>query len=351
MPTNKRTIEYWERRFEDILVNNEKLALDYEKKLATIYTQVKLDTEKELEIFYMRYAKETGLSMAEVRKRLNPQQLRRFKTEQKHYLDKVEDLISRGANLESYQKTLQRLSARAYVSRLQEIQNNLNTMIVLTTAEQELMLQDVLKSSYLQGYTQTMFALQKGLGFGMTFTVPANDDVIKVITTPWNGNNYADSVWSNKQKLTQWLNTDLPRHFAAGSSIDTMTRELSKKLDVNYNSAVRLVRTEVNYISNQSTMDSYTNSGVVDEYQILATLDNRTSDICRSMDGKVFKVKDSQVGVNTPPFHVRCRTTTIPYLQDEDYEDLERAARGSDGKTYYVPADITYEQWKNKYIE
>jgi SPP1 gp7 family putative phage head morphogenesis protein len=351
MATNKRTIEYWERRFEDILVNNEKLALDYEKQLAKIYTQVRLDTQKELEVFYSRYAKETGLSMAEVRKRLNPQQLKRFRIEQQRYLDKVEELIAKGANLESYQKTLQRLSARAYVSRLQEIQNNLNTLVTLSTSEQELMLQDVLKSSYLQGYSQTMFALQKGLGFGMSFTVPSNDDVVKVLKTPWNGGNYADSVWGNKQKLTQWLNTDLPRHFAAGSSIDTMSKDLSKKLGSSYKDAVRLVRTEVNYISNQSTMDSYTNSGVVDEYQILATLDNRTSEICRSMDGKVFKVKDSQVGVNTPPFHPRCRTTTIPYFQDEDYEGLERAARGSDGKTYYVPANITYEQWQNKYMK
>lgn len=349
MPANKKTIQYWEKRFEDILIANEKLGLDFEKELAKIYAQTKLDVENQLESFYNRYAKETGISLAEARKRLNGSQLKKFKTQQQIYLDKVEELISRGANLENYAKRLKLLSGRAYVSRLQEIQNNLNTLITILNAEQELRMGDVLKSSYLQGYTETMFVLQKGLGIGMSFNIPDNDAVLKVLRTPWNGNNYSSSIWSNKQKLTDWLNTDLPRHMASGSSIERISKDLSKKLDVSYNNAVRLVRTEVNYISNQSSMDSYKSSGVVEKYQILATLDDRTSDICRDMDGKIFDVKESKVGVNTPPFHVRCRTTTVPYFEDEDYSDLERIARGSDGKTYHVPADMTYNEWLKKY--
>lgn len=349
MDVNKRNIEYWQKRLENVLVTNEALALEYQKKLVKIYEQVKMDLERELQAFYQKYAEETGLDMSTVKKRLNPKQLKSFKARQQMYLDKIEELISKGADLQAYSNQLKKLSGRAYVSRLQELQYNLNSQIMLLTGEQQVAITDIMKQSYLQGYNQSMFALQQGIGFGMSFTVPSNDDVLKIVSSDWNGNNYSTSIWNNKTKLTNWLRTDLARHFAAGSSVEQMSKDLSGKLDTNYKSAVRLVRTEVNYISNQSTMDAYENSTVVEKYQILATLDSRTSEICRDMDGQVFNVKDRQVAVNMPPFHVNCRTTTIPYFDDDDYEGLTRIARDSDGKSYYVPANMTYREWEKKF--
>ncbi|OKO89746.1 minor capsid protein [Geobacillus proteiniphilus] len=57
----------------------------------------------------------------------------------------------------------------------------------------------------------------------------------------------------------------------------------------------------------------------MEKYEILATLDMRTSDICRSMDGKVYEVKNYKPGTTAPTFHVRCRTTTIPYFDESEY--------------------------------
>lgn len=341
--------KYWEKRFEQILIDNEKLAVDYEKEMAKIYEEVKQSTQKELEAFYQRYSNETGLSLADVRKRLNPKQLKKFKVQQQKYLDEVEKLIDQGADLKAYEKRLKDLSAKAYVSKLQELQNNLNSEIMILNGQQEVKLTQVLNNAYLQGYFKTMYEVQKGIGMGYSFTVPNTDDVKKILATPWNGNQYSKSIWKNKGKLTNWLNTDLARHFASGSSAQQMSDDLSKKLTTNYKDAIRLVRTEVNHISNQSTMDSYENSGVVDQYQILATLDSRTSETCRDMDGKIFNLSEKKVAVNMPPFHVNCRTTTVPYFGDEDFEDVERAARDGNGKYYTVPADMSYREWQDKH--
>lgn len=347
---NKRNAEYWQKRFEDILVDNEKLALSYEKELAGIYKQRKLEVEKELESFYQRYSTETGLSLADVKKRLNPAELKRFKTQQQSYLNYIQGLVKKGANLSDYEAKIKELSGKAYVTRLQELQYNLNTHIMTLTGEQQVRLKDVMKESYLQGYFKSVHEIQKGMGMGMSFTVPNTDDVEKVLKTNWNGNNYSKSVWSNKQKLTDWLNTDLPRHFASGASNQNMAKDLAKKLDTNYKNAVRLVRTEVNYISNQSTMDAYRESGVVDKYEILATLDSKTSEICQEMDGKIFNLNEAKVAVNMPPFHVYCRTTTIPYIEPDEFDDVEtRIARAEDGSSYYVPANMTYKEWNEKF--
>ena len=86
----------------------------------------------------------------------------------------------------------------------------------------------------------------------------------------------------------------------------------------------------------------------VEEYEIVATLDSHTSEICQELDGQHFPMKDYQAGVTAPPFHVWCRSCTVPYF-DDDFSSGERAARDADGNTYYVPDNMTYKEWKKEY--
>ena len=60
-------------------------------------------------------------------------------------------------------------------------------------------------------------------------------------------------------------------------------------------------------------------------------------------------MKDYKPGITAPPFHVWCRSTTAPWFEDE-FEFGERAARNTDGKTYYVPDNIKYNEWLEKYV-
>jgi len=90
------------------------------------------------------------------------------------------------------------------------------------------------------------------------------------------------------------------------------------------------------------------NSLDVERFEIVATLDNSTSEICRGLDGEVIPMKDFQPGVTAPPFHCWCRTVTVPYFEDDIGE---RAARGDDGKTYYVPSNMKYPEWKETFVD
>ena len=89
----------------------------------------------------------------------------------------------------------------------------------------------------------------------------------------------------------------------------------------------------------------------VEQYEIVATLDSHTSDICQNIDGQVFPMKDFEPGVTAPPFHVYCRSTTVPYFEEDFGQVGKRAARGEDGKTYYVSADMTYKEWKKSFVD
>lgn len=89
----------------------------------------------------------------------------------------------------------------------------------------------------------------------------------------------------------------------------------------------------------------------VEQFEVVATLDSRTSELCQEMDGKHFPMSKWEVGITAPPFHVRCRSTTCPFFDDEFSAVGERAARGDDGKTYYVLADTTYKDWKKSFVD
>jgi SPP1 gp7 family putative phage head morphogenesis protein len=124
---------------------------------------------------------------------------------------------------------------------------------------------------------------------------------------------------------------------------------ISRKMGTSKANAGRLVMTEEAFFSSAAQKDCFHELDV-EQYRILATLDSHTSDICREMDGKVFPMKDFEPGVTAPPFHVWCRTTTVPHFGDEFDFIGKRAARGEDGKTYYVPSSMTYQEWEKAMV-
>ncbi len=60
------------------------------------------------------------------------------------------------------------------------------------------------------------------------------------------------------------------------------------------------------------------------------------------MDGKILALSESKIGINP-----NCRRITTPYFDDMDKYG-ERTAKDNEGKTFYVPADMTYKEWEGK---
>ena len=132
---------------------------------------------------------------------------------------------------------------------------------------------------------------------------------------------------------------------------------LAKTIDGDKKRAARIIMTESAYFTELSNKESYKELGV-EQYEIIATLDSHTSEICQEMDGKVFDLKDMEPGVTAPPFHPNCRSCTAPYYDDSEFENDEdfksfvgqRAARDEEGKYYTVPANTTYREWYKGFV-
>jgi SPP1 gp7 family putative phage head morphogenesis protein len=198
----------------------------------------------------------------------------------------------------------------------------------------------------MAGYYTTYYNVAQGLEVSVNFATIDKTGIERAIKERWDGRNYSDSVWNDKAKLIKSMQTILPRSFSMGLNSKTLGDMLAKELNVSKNRGRSLARTEINHLCNQAALDVYKACGV-EQYQFLATLDMRTSEICRGMDGYIGKVTQAKVNVNYPPMHVNCRSTTIPYFQDDD--TLDRIAKDEDGNNIKVPRRMTQEEWIKKY--
>ena len=121
-------------------------------------------------------------------------------------------------------------------------------------------------------------------------------------------------------------------------------------LNVTRTSAERMVRTALNHTSNVARAKLYDdNSDIVPFYEWVSTLDGRTSPICRSRDGKVYKIGKGKL----PPAHPNCRSTTAPlFAEDVQIKGKELVKVDAGGKRAsmdgQVSADLTYNEWFKK---
>jgi len=83
-----------------------------------------------------------------------------------------------------------------------------------------------------------------------------------------------------------------------------------------------IVRTNLSEAYNEGRRASFIDPDVIDyieAYQVSAVLDDNTTDLCMSMDGKVLS-KEELDSFGWPPWHYQCRTLVIPIVRGEEFE-------------------------------
>lgn len=339
---------YWQDRFIQVEAVSHNKGIKAYSEIENIYQKAQLELESKINTWYQRFAINNDVSMAEARKMLNAKELKELKWT-------VEDYIKYGkenALNKQWVKELENASARFHISRLESLKLQTQQSLEVLYGNQLDVVDKTMQSIYSESFYRTAFEIQKGFGVGFVFDKLDENRLSKVIGKPWamDGVNFSNRIWKNKEKLINELHGTLVRNIISGADPAKAIKEIENKMNVSRSAAGRLIMTESAYFSSVAQKDMF-NELDVEKYQIVATLDNRTSEICSELDGKVFDMKDYEAGVTAPPFHPNCRTTTIPYF--DDWEELgvdpERIARDEEGNNYYVPADMTYQEWKKKY--
>lgn len=339
--------EYWKQRFIQLeAAQNRKGATAY-LEIEKQYKAAQNELEAQIARWYQRFADSNGISLAQAKQWLKGQDLAEFKWDVKEYIKYGKENAINGA----WMQELENASSKFHISRLEALQiqtqNSLETMFAQQMGTMKKALSDV----YASGYYHTAYTVQQGFGLGWDIAGLDQAQIEKVLSKPWavDGYNFSTRIWNSKTKLIGEVHNELSKNLLTGADPQKAIDSLAKKMGTSKSNAGRLVMTEQAYFSSAAQKDCF-NDLDVEEYEIVATLDSHTSDICRSLDGRVFKMSDYKPGVTAPPFHVYCRSTTAPHFK-ENFDAGERAARGADGKTYYVPDDVTYSEWKKAFVD
>lgn len=340
---------YWQRRFEELeaalLQKGERYNAD---EVERQFHLTMAEIEKEIARWYQRLGDNNEISAADARKLLSRDELKEF-----HWT--VEEYIKRGREsnyTDKWKKQLENASAKVHITRFEAMKLQLQQQLEVLYGNQVDGLDKLMKDIYTEGFRRSAFTIDTGMGVHYDLSAVNPQRIDTIVKNPWvaDGKNFSDRLWRDKDKLVSTLQQEMQNAVARGDKLDTAVKNIAKRMNAAKSSAARLVMTESAFISGKAQRDCFAELGV-EEYEFVATLDRKTSEICREHDGKVYKVKDYKPGTNAPPMHCWCRSCIVPYFNDEEGRMGERAARDPDtGKRAMVPADMTYSEWEKKYV-
>ena len=350
MPNNS-SLEYWKKRYEEEMERAMHQADGPKKDLRKYADTVIRRLEKDINDWYQRYANENGMSLADAKKQLDARELKAFNMD----LEEYRDIAERDELSAEHKKMLKQASARQQLDRVQELYINTVQELESWAKYQDSTISDLLSNVYESSNYRTAWMTQSMKGQYDMYAQVDHRTIQRIIDSPWapDGKNFSARIWDNRKQLAASLQNDFIQALIAGDGTATMSEAIAKRMNTSYNNANRLVETELARVHSQAFVDCMVELDV-DAVEILATLDSKTSPICRRMDGKVVQRKDAKPGITIPPFHCHCRSTTVPYLGD-DLADIAgsgtRAARDpKTGKTVFVEGELDYGEWKKRYI-
>lgn len=341
--------EYWKLRFEQLEQAQNGQGAAAFAEIEKQYKEAQKQIEGQIARWYQRFADNNGITLAQARQYLKGAALKEFQWDVQDYIKYGQD----NALMGGWMKELENASAKYHISKLEALKIQTQHSLEVMFSKQMGTVTGAMGDIFESGYYHTAYELQKGFNIGWDIAGLDQSQIEKVLSKPWavDGKNFSERIWTNKEKLISELHGELTQNIMLGADPQKAIDSLAKKMNTSKQNAGRLIMTEEAYFSSAAQRDCF-NELDVEQYEIVATLDSHTSDICRSLDGKHFPMKDFQAGVTAPPFHVYCRSTTVPYF-DEDFGDIgERAARDEEtGKTYYISDDMNYEEWKQAFVD
>jgi SPP1 gp7 family putative phage head morphogenesis protein len=339
--------DYWRKRMQAVEEAQYSKTKDYYEYAQEQFRKTEASIDREIELWYAKLAENNEISLSAAKELLRKDELEEF-----HWT--VEEYIKKGESLDysdQWREALKNASAKVHINRLEAIKLQMQQECEVLYGNLNDNVDAMLRDIYTEGYYRTAFEIQKGTGVGYAFNQLDTRRVRAAINTSWaqDGKNFSDRLWQNKENLVNSLNDTLTQNIIRGENPRKAIEQLSKKLGTSKANAGRLYMTESAAIAAKSQSECYKELDV-EEFEFVSTLDTNTCDICGSIDGKHFPMSDYEIGLTVPPLHPNCRCVTAPYFPDDE-EEGTRAARNEEGKTYEVPSNMTYEQWKAKYVD
>ena len=338
--------DYWTKRKANLIYEQMDKAEKQADKFDKVYKESKAYLDKQINKIFDKFQRDYGLSERDARHVLKNMK------DQKD-LNELRKVLEARPDDPNIQRLLADLDSPAYayrMKRLERLSDDLDRM------RESIYLSEKKGSDEFYGYLmkdsyyKATFGLQQQTGLAYHFSGLPETEIKRLKAFKWTGEAYSDRIWSNTGALASSVKDELLVSLMTGRSVRDTSQAIAERFEVGQNKARRLVRTESAFFHNQMELLSYEDAEI-EKYKFVAVLDKRTSHICQQHDNKVYNTDEAVPGVNYPPLHPWCRSTTIAHDDDIDYSKLERRARNPEtGEVEYVPADMSYKEWYDKYV-
>lgn len=319
----KQSSDYWEKRSLSTALNAIENEEDYLKRLKGVYDRANQDIQDKLAVVYTRYAKNNNISLTEAYSQLPKDMETKYKADVEEYVK----LATEHQGDPKWKQYLLNQSLMHKHSVLNQLQTEYRKVVYDIDMEQT-------GGKFLEKiYTNTDYYNQYLNGNDEQFAKVDKDRIQRLLAEDWSGGGgFSEKIWGNKEKLIKALDETVIKGFATGQSYDRLAKELAKKMDTSYSNAQRLIMTESARMDNQSLLDRYREMGAT-KLEFVATLDMKTSEICRAMDGTIIEIDNAKIGLNVPPLHPYCRSVIAPVIEDDEGSETRMYRDPETGKS------------------
>lgn len=314
----------------------------FQKKIEKVLVESEKEVINQINRFYMKFNVDGKISLLDSKKKLTKAEFREWKKEILEY--KVKIMESGNENLI---KEFNRMYNRTQISRLDSLLTQIKTEQDLMYNKQLSLFKEELTETYKTSYYKSIYDTQTATKTYYSFATFDPKMSEKILTYKMFDKTFSETIWgSHRQKLFNDVQNRIARSLVTGKGNREIAKEISQAYGTSISNANRLIRTESAFYLNQATLDAAKET-LIDEYMIMATLDKRTSKICREMDGRIFKYSEAIVGVNYCPLHISCRSVCAEHIPDLNLYE-KRIARNKEGQSIEVDY-MTYSEWEKKY--
>ena len=325
---------YWDKRAVRRLTDAEKQGEAYSKRIQKIYDQANKNIQRDIENIYANYSKATGMDVQSLKELLT-------RTETQKLWDEL-----KAKGLDKYIKG----NYKARISRLEQLQAQMYAKIKDIYPKEQELNTDCYKGVMSDTYYKSIYDAQMGVGYDFAFSQLDENLIKSTLNESWSGLNYSQRIWGNTDILAEAVSEIVGGALLSGQSIAKTSRQIRERFNVGKYYADRLVRTECNHFHNEADYMAYEEMGV-DKYVFMAVLDTRTSTMCQELDNKVIELKDKKEGVNFPPIHPNCRSTTRAYMGEEIEKTLKRRARNPVTGENEIIDNMSYKEWYDSKVK
>ncbi len=306
--------EYWRLREENQHTKNIKNEKEYDKKIKEIYRNMMDEVQSEINNFYAKYAKDTGITIAEAKKKASNLDMEAYSRKAKKYVE--EKNFSKQANEEMklYNLTMK-------INRLELLKANIGLALVSGHDELEKFMDELLEN-------RTLDEIKRQAGILGPTILDNADTVHSIVNASFHNATYSDRIWMHQDLLKHDLEGLLSTGLIQGKNPNELARLLRKRFDVKISDAQRLMRTELARVQIDAQQKSYEANGF-DEYEYIACGNGDVCEKCLALDGKVFPLNRMNIGENAPPMHPSCHCSTGPHMDRKIYNEwLDGLASG-----------------------